>query len=68
MIAAYQQRGSRKALMQIAREFVAIHQLRYARLSPTLVVFEQYNEINEDKPLLTNVSLCGRNKGTRRRL
>ena len=47
LIAAYQQRGSSKALMQIAREFVAIRQLRYARLNPTLVVFEQDNEINE---------------------
>jgi hypothetical protein len=33
--------------MAIAREFVAIRQLRYARLSPTCVVFEQDNEINE---------------------
>lgn len=47
LIAAYQQRGSSKALMQIARKFVAIRQLRYARLNPTLVVFEQDNEINE---------------------
>jgi hypothetical protein len=47
LIEAYQQRESSATLMQIAREFAAIRRLRYARLTPELVTFEQDNELNE---------------------
>jgi hypothetical protein len=47
LIEAYQQRRSGKPLLQIAREFVAIRQLRYSWLTAELVSFEQDNETNE---------------------